>query len=45
MMLDLSENGSFETLAALGFLLLVVTIVIVLIGYKIVGRDFMLRRS
>lgn len=45
MMLDLSENGSFETLAALGFLLLVATIIIVLIGYKIVGRDFMLRRS
>ena len=45
MMLDLSENGSFETLAALGFLLLVATSSIVLIGYKIVGRDFMLRRS
>ncbi len=45
MMLDLSENGSFETLAALGFLLLIVTILIVLIGYKLVGRDFMLRRS
>ena len=45
MMLDLSENGSFETLAALGFLLLVATIVIVLIGYRLVGRDFMLRRS
>ncbi len=45
MMLDLSENGSFETLAALGFLLLAATIMIVLTGYKIVGRDFMLRRS
>lgn len=45
MMLDLSENGSFETLAALGFILLITTIVIVLIGYKLVGRDFMLRRS
>ncbi len=45
MMLDLSENGSFETLAALGFLLLVATIAIVLIGYRLVGRDFMLRRS
>ncbi|MEO9190790.1 MAG: iron ABC transporter permease [Acetobacteraceae bacterium] len=45
MMLDLSENGSFETLAALGFFLLGVTILIVLIGYKMVGRDFMLRRS
>jgi iron(III) transport system permease protein len=45
MMLDLSENGSFETLAALGFFLLGVTVVIVLMGYKMVGRDFMLRRS
>ncbi len=45
MMLDLSENGSFETLAALGFFLLGVTVVIVLAGYKLLGRDFMLRRS
>ncbi len=45
MMLDLSENGSFETLAALGFLLLGATIVIVLAGYRMIGRDFMLRRS
>ncbi|HXD45496.1 MAG TPA: iron ABC transporter permease [Pseudolabrys sp.] len=45
MMLDLSENGSFEILAALGFFLLGATILIVLIGYKVIGRDFMLRRS
>ena len=45
MMLDLSENGSFETLAALGFFLLGVTILIVMLGYKLVGRDFMLRRG
>jgi iron(III) transport system permease protein len=45
MMLDLSENGSFEILAALGFFLLGATILIVLLGYKIIGRDFMLRRS
>jgi iron(III) transport system permease protein len=45
MMLDLSENGSFETLAALGFFLLGATILIVLLGYKLVGRDFMLRRA
>ena len=45
MMLDLSENGSFESLAALGFILLVATIVIVMLGYAVVGRDFMLRRS
>jgi iron(III) transport system permease protein len=45
MMLDLSENGSFEILAALGFFLLGATILIVLVGYKVIGRDFMLRRS
>ncbi|WP_158746253.1 iron ABC transporter permease [Acidisphaera sp. L21] len=45
MMLDLSENGSFETLAALGFVLLLATILIVMVGYRLVGRDFMLRRS
>jgi len=45
MMLDLSENGSFEPLAALGFFLLGVTILIVMLGYKLVGRDFMLRRG
>ena len=45
MLLDLSENGNFETLAALGFFLLGVTVLIVLIGTKIVGRDLLLRRS
>ncbi|HYZ64539.1 MAG TPA: iron ABC transporter permease [Acetobacteraceae bacterium] len=45
MMLDLSENGSFETLAALGFFLLGATILIVLLGYRLIGRDFMLRRA
>ena len=45
LMLDLSENGSFEALAALGFFLLGVTILIVLAGYRLVGRDFLLRRG
>jgi iron(III) transport system permease protein len=45
MLLDLSENGNFETLAALGFFLLGVTILIVLAGYKLLGRDFLLRKS
>lgn len=45
MILDLSENGNFELLAALGFFLLGVTILIVLIGYRLVGRDFLLRKS
>ena len=45
MMLDLSENGSFETLAALGFVLLAATVAVVLLGTALVGRDFMLRRA
>jgi iron(III) transport system permease protein len=45
MILHLSENGSFELLAALGFFLLGVTILIVLAGYRLVGRDFLLRKS
>jgi iron(III) transport system permease protein len=45
MLLDLSENGNFETLAALGFILLGATILIVLLGYKLVGRDFLLRKA
>ncbi len=45
MILDLSENGSFEVLAALGFFLLGVTILIVMVGYRLLGRDFLLRKS
>jgi iron(III) transport system permease protein len=45
MLFDLSEEGNFERLAALGWLLLGATIVIVAIGYRVVGRDFMLRRG
>ncbi len=45
MLLDLSEDGNFETLSALGLVLLVVTIAIVVAGYRLVGRDFMLRRA
>ena len=45
MLLDLSEEGNFELLAALGFLLLAATAVVVGIGMKLVGRDFMLKRT
>ena len=45
MLLDLSEEGNFEQLAALGFMLLVATMVIVGIGAKLLGGDFMLRRN
>ena len=45
LMLDFSEEGRFEQLSALGGILLLITVVIVAIGFRVVGRDFMLRRS
>ncbi|HET9903903.1 MAG TPA: iron ABC transporter permease [Xanthobacteraceae bacterium] len=45
MLFDLSEEGNFEVLSALGAILLVVTIAIAAIGFKVIGRDFMLRRN
>jgi iron(III) transport system permease protein len=44
MLFDMSEEGNFEYLSALGFLLLAASVVLVGIGYRLVGRDFMLRR-
>lgn len=43
--LDLSEQGKYETLAAMGVALLVVTTAVVGVGMRLLGRDFMLRRS
>ncbi len=40
---DLAENGRFEILCALGVVLLVTTLVFVVIGQLVVGRDFMIR--
>ncbi|MSP67319.1 MAG: iron ABC transporter permease [Alphaproteobacteria bacterium] len=45
MLFDLSEEGKFEHLSALGLMLLVVTVVIVAVGYRVIGRDFMLRQQ
>jgi iron(III) transport system permease protein len=45
MLLDLSEDGSFETLAALGLILLVATVLIALLGYRLIGRDLLLRKA
>ncbi len=45
MLMDMSEEGNFENLAALGFLLLLATMVIVGAATALLGRDFMLRRE
>jgi len=43
--LDLSEQGNYETLAAMGVVLVLIVTVVVGIGMKLAGRDFMLRRG
>src|SRR5215208_6377373 len=43
MLLDLSEDGNFETLAALGCVLLAATILIVVASYRMLGRDLLLK--
>lgn len=45
LLYDLSEAGNFEVLAALGGILLVLTLAFVGLGMKLLGRDFMLRRA
>jgi iron(III) transport system permease protein len=45
LLYDLSEAGNFEVLAALGGILLAITLALVGIGMKLLGRDFMLRRA
>ena len=45
MLLDLSEEGNFEHLAALGFLLLAATAIVVGVGMRLIGRDFMVKRG
>jgi iron(III) transport system permease protein len=45
MLFDLSEEGNFEVLSALGAILLLATIAIAALSFRIVGRDFMLRGS
>ncbi|WP_419898856.1 ABC transporter permease [Roseomonas sp. USHLN139] len=45
LLYDLSEAGNFEVLSAFGGLLLAITLILVGIGMKLAGRDFMLRRN
>src|SRR3954447_5184520 len=45
MLFDLSEEGNFEVLSALGMVLLAATLIIAAIGFRAIGRDFMVRSS
>jgi len=43
--IEMSEQGQYEILSAIAVLLLLITGIIVAVGTKIIGRDFMLRRT
>lgn len=43
--LDLSEQGNYESLAAMGVVLVVIVTLVVAVGMRVAGRDFMLRRG
>jgi iron(III) transport system permease protein len=45
LLFDKSDEGNFEILASIGLVLVIVTVALVMIGFRLVGRDFMLRRS
>ena len=45
VLLDLSEEGQFEVLAALGCVLLFIIATVVALGLRFLGRDFMLRKA
>ena len=45
MIFDMSEEGNFEYLAALALLLQILTLPLLYIGQRALGRDFMLRRN
>ena len=45
ILLDLSEQGNLELVAAVSCLLLLVILLVVAIGFRVVGRDFMMRNS
>jgi iron(III) transport system permease protein len=44
LLFDKSDEGNFEMLAAIGLVLVLITVALILIGFRLMGRDFMLRR-
>jgi iron(III) transport system permease protein len=45
LLFDKSDEGNFEILCSIGLILVVITVALVLAGFRLVGRDFMLRRT
>lgn len=45
LLFDKSDEGNFEMLSSIGLILVVITVVFILVGFRLLGRDFMLRRT
>jgi iron(III) transport system permease protein len=45
LLFDKSDEGNFEMLASIGLILVIITVALILIGFRLMGRDFMLRRT
>jgi len=45
LLFEKSDEGNFEMLASIGLILVAITVALVLIGFRLLGRDFMLRRT
>jgi iron(III) transport system permease protein len=45
LLFDKSDEGNFEMLASIGLILVLITVALILIGFRLMGRDFMLRRN
>ncbi|HEX2544463.1 MAG TPA: iron ABC transporter permease [Ramlibacter sp.] len=45
LLFDKSDEGNFEMLASIGLVLVVITVALILAGFRLMGRDFMMRRT
>jgi hypothetical protein len=45
VLLDFSEQGNLEMVAAASCLLLLIILIVVVLGFRVIGRDFMLRNT
>jgi iron(III) transport system permease protein len=45
LLFDKSDEGNFEMLASIGLVLVMITVALILVGFRLLGRDFMLRRT
>ena len=42
---DFSDSGNYEAVATMGIMMMIITFIVVVIAYRLLGRDFMRRES